>query len=190
MTTNKGQMTPYCHLIRIQSLGITEFNRLFFQHISGFLDQWPKYLVVIPGAVSLPGHTGFLPFSSGWRRLAYPACSFIPLLILPQCRDQCHISRTSFWSLIKTEDATINLIYSANQQAQAMCTGWKTVRNPWLWPPDFRHRWVIVTTSAERFQMTVHFHILRVHFSTLGREVLFQSRKQKPGEVEKSWYKS
>lgn len=172
MTTNKGQMTPYCHLIRIQSLGITESNRLFFQHILGFLDQWPKYLVVIPGAVSLPGHTGFLPFSSGWRRLAYPRCSFIPLLLLPQCSGQRHISQTSFWSLIKTEDATINLIYSANQQVQVMCSGWKKYKihgsDPLILDID---------EHSDYLSREIHFHILRVPFSTLVREVLFQRRK-------------
>lgn len=83
MATNKGQMTPYCHLIRIQSLGITELNRLFFSTFWVFWtnDQhiWWLSLVLFPFLATLVSFH-FPQGEDDWPILAAPSFLSCPCL--------------------------------------------------------------------------------------------------------------
>lgn len=74
----ESQMTPHFQLIRTLNLSTTGSDQPNFPALLEIWRLMTKIFGgVIPGALALPGHTGFLQFCSGGR-MVYSQCVFIP----------------------------------------------------------------------------------------------------------------
>lgn len=111
MTTNKVQMTPYCHLIRIQSLAMIGSHHPIFQHILGFFGPMTKIFGGSPWCYHPSWPLVSFHFPQGkddWSILDVPA--FLSYFCLSAATKSISRRQGS-----ETEYAAISLIYSANQ---------------------------------------------------------------------------